>query len=34
MGIIRKWNSLSLIVRILIGLAIGAALGFAAPELS
>jgi len=32
MSIIRKWNSLSLIVRILIGLVIGAALGFALPK--
>ena len=31
MSILKKWNSLSLIVRILIGLAIGAALGFLAP---
>ena len=29
----KKWNSLSLIVRILIGLVIGAALGFIAPKL-
>ena len=34
MSIIKKWNSLSLIVRILIGLAIGALLGFAAPGLT
>ena len=34
MGIIKKWNSLSLIVRILIGLVIGAALGFIAPKLT
>ncbi|MBR0367621.1 MAG: serine/threonine transporter SstT [Clostridia bacterium] len=34
MGIIRKWNSLSLIVRILIGLVIGAVLGFVAPGLT
>ena len=34
MSIIRKWNSLSLIVRILIGLVIGAVLGFVAPGLS
>ena len=34
MGILRKWNSLSLIVRILIGLVIGAILGFAAPGLT
>ncbi len=34
MRIIRKWNSLSLIVRILIGLVIGAVLGFVAPGLS
>ena len=34
MGIIKKWNSLSLIVRILIGLVIGAVLGFAAPGLT
>ena len=33
MSIIRKWNSLSLIVRILIGLVIGAVLGFVAPGL-
>ena len=33
MGIIKKWNALSLIVRILIGLVIGAVLGFAAPQL-
>ena len=31
MNVIRKWNSLSLIVRILIGLVIGAALGFILP---
>ena len=31
MGILKKWNSLSLIVRILIGLVIGAALGFIVP---
>jgi len=31
MGILRKWNSLSLIFRILIGLVIGAALGFIVP---
>lgn len=30
-GILRKWNSASLIVRILIGLIIGTALGFLAP---
>ena len=34
MGILKKWNSLSLIVRILIGLVIGAILGFAAPGLT
>ncbi len=34
MSIIRKWNSLSLIVRILIGLVIGAVLGFVAPGLT
>ena len=34
MGIIKKWNALSLIVRILIGLIIGAVLGFVAPGLS
>ena len=34
MGIIKKWNSMSLIVRILIGLVIGAALGFIAPKLT
>ena len=34
MGIIKKWNSLSLIVRILIGLVIGAALGFTVPGLT
>ena len=33
MGIIKKWNSMSLIVRILIGLIIGAVLGLAAPGL-
>ena len=32
MSIIKKWNSLSLIVRILIGLAIGAILGFLVPQ--
>ncbi len=32
MGIIKKWNSLSLIVRILIGLLIGAVLGFTVPR--
>ena len=31
MSILKKWNSLSLIVRILIGLVIGAALGFIVP---
>lgn len=31
MNVIRKWNSLSLIVRILIGLVIGAVLGFVLP---
>ena len=31
MAIIRKWSSLSLVVRILIGLVIGAVLGFAVP---
>lgn len=34
MSIIRKWNSLSLILRILIGLIIGAILGFAVPGAS
>ncbi len=34
MNIIRKWNSLSLIVRILIGLVIGAVLGFTVPGLT
>ena len=34
MGIIKKWNSLSLIARILIGLIIGAVLGFVAPGLT
>ncbi len=34
MNIIKKWNSLSLIVRILIGLVIGAVLGFAVPNLT
>ena len=34
MRIIKKWNSLSLIVRILIGLAIGAILGFTVPQAS
>ena len=33
MGIIKKWNSMSLIARILIGLIIGAVLGFVAPGL-
>lgn len=33
MNLIRKWNSLSLIVRIMIGLIIGAVLGFAVPQL-
>ena len=32
MGIIKKWNSMSLILRILIGLVIGAILGFLAPK--
>ena len=32
MGIIKKWNSLSLIIRILIGLVIGAVLGFTVPK--
>ncbi len=32
MSIIKKWNSMSLILRILIGLVIGAVLGFAAPK--
>ena len=32
MGIIRKWNSMSLILRILIGLVIGAILGFIVPK--
>ena len=34
MSIIKKWNSLSLIVRILIGLGIGAVLGFVCPGAS
>ena len=34
MNLLKKWNSLSLIVRILIGLIIGALLGFAAPGLT
>ena len=34
MNITRKWNSLSLIVRILIGLVIGAVLGFTVPGLT
>ncbi len=34
MGILKKWNSLSLIVRILIGLVIGAILGFAVPGMT
>ncbi len=34
MGIIKKWNSMSLILRILIGLVIGAILGFIAPKLT
>ena len=34
MAIIKKWNSLSLIVRILIGLIIGAVLGILAPKLT
>ena len=34
MSIIKKWNSLSLIVRILIGLIIGAILGFAVPGMT
>ena len=34
MSLIRKWNSLSLIVRFLIGLIIGALLGFAVPGLT
>ena len=34
MGILKKWNSLSLIVRILIGLVVGAILGFALPGLT
>lgn len=33
MNIIKKWNQLSLIIRILIGLAIGVVLGLAVPEL-
>ena len=32
MGLIKKWNSMSLILRILIGLVIGAILGFAVPK--
>ena len=32
MGIVRKWNSMSLILRILIGLVIGAILGFIVPK--
>lgn len=32
MGIIKKWNSISLILRILIGLIIGAILGFVVPK--
>ena len=32
MGIIKKWNSMSLILRILIGLVIGAILGFIVPK--
>ena len=32
MGIIRKWNSMSLILRILIGLVVGAILGFLVPK--
>ena len=31
-NLLQKWNSLSLIVRILIGLIIGAILGVAAPK--
>ena len=34
MGIIKKWNSMSLIFRILIGLIIGAILGFVVPKAS
>ncbi len=34
MKLIKKWNSMSLIVRILIGLIIGAVLGFAVPQLT
>ena len=34
MGILKKWNSLSLIVRILIGLVVGAILGFTLPGLT
>ncbi len=34
MGILKKWNSLSLIVRILIGLVVGAILGFAVPGMT
>ena len=32
MSIIKKWNSMSLILRILIGLVIGILLGFTAPK--
>ena len=32
MGVIKKWNSMSLILRILIGLVIGAILGFLVPK--
>ena len=32
MGILKKWNSMSLILRILIGLVIGAILGFVVPK--
>ena len=34
MSIIKKWNELSLIIRILIGLVIGAVLGFLIPGLA
>ena len=34
MNIIRKWNSTSLIIRILVGLVIGTALGFLAPGMT
>ena len=32
MGLVKKWNSMSLILRILIGLVIGAILGFLVPK--